>query len=325
MNKPFLLKPSGKDYLWGGRRLIDEWGKDLGAVPLAETWECSTSHDAPSFVASGELEGCSLAQVLDDRPDYLGKKHENESVFPILVKFIDAQRDLSVQVHPGDEYAREHEGGLLGKTEMWYVIDATPDAKIYYGFAEDVDEATVRDAIAAGTLERYLQKISVRKGDCILVNAGTVHAICAGALIAEIQENSELTYRLYDYDRVDKDGKKRELHLDKAIAVMKMERETTPIRSGELTGCEEGKDSELICSCEYFEVYRMVVDTKKRGSVRYSTDETSFKVLLCLDGCGKLDYGCGCLDFHKGDCMFVPANAGEMEICGEAELLDVRA
>lgn len=323
MNIPFILRPSGKDYLWGGTKLIDEWDKVLNVVPLAETWECSINSDAPSYVASGEYEGHTLSKVLDMRPEYLGKKHENG--FPVLVKFIDAQKDLSLQVHPDDEYARVHENGQLGKTEMWYVVDAAPGAKIYYGFKEDVDEQTVRAAIESGNLEQYLQKIEVKKGDCFLVKPGIVHAIGAGTLIAEIQENSNLTYRLYDYNRVDKDGKKRELHIDKAIAVMDMKRESTLVRTDEQECTESDEAEVLLCSSKYFEVYKMTVNTKVHDSVGYFTDDMSFKVLLCIDGCGALNYESGSLAFHKGDCVFVSANAGEMTISGEAELLDIRA
>ena len=196
--KPFLLKPAGKDYLWGGNRLQTEFNKELPLEPLAETWECSTHPAGPSIIASGIYEGMSLTQLLAEHPEFLGTHPGAEGELPILIKFIDAKKDLSVQVHPTDEYAREHENGQLGKTEMWYVMDAAPDAHLIYGFYHDIEKFQLKESLENGTVEKYLQKIKIQKDDVFLIEAGTVHAIGAGALIAEIQENSNLTYRLYD-------------------------------------------------------------------------------------------------------------------------------
>ena len=218
-NEPLLLRPSGKDYLWGGSRLNDEFEKNIDLSPLAETWECSTHPDGPSYVVDGAFAGQELAEVLKLHPEYLGERHKGENSLPILIKFIDAKKDLSVQVHPTDTYAREHENGQLGKTEMWYVLDASRDAKLVYGLKQDCSKEEIRGAIHNGTEMKYLQKVPIHKDDLFFIQAGTIHAIGAGALVAEIQENSNLTYRLYDYDRVGKDGKKRELHIDKALDV----------------------------------------------------------------------------------------------------------
>ena len=205
-NMPLLLRPSGKDYLWGGSRLNDEFEKGIDLSPVAETWECSTHPDGPSYVVGGEFDGMKLAEVLRNHPEYLGERHRGMTELPILVKFIDAKKDLSVQVHPTDEYAREHEKGQLGKTEMWYVLDAGRDAKLVYGLKRDSSEAEMRKAIANGTLMNYLQQVPVRKDDLFFIEAGTIHAIGAGTLVAEIQENSNLTYRLYDYEKTAKRG-----------------------------------------------------------------------------------------------------------------------
>lgn len=194
-NMPLLLRPSGKDYLWGGSRLNDEFEKGINLSPVAETWECSTHPDGPSYVVGGEFSGMKLAEVLRNHPEYLGERHRGMMELPILIKFIDAKKDLSVQVHPTDEYAREHEKGQLGKTEMWYVLDAGRDAKLVYGLKRDSSEAEMRKAIANGTLMNYLQQVPVRKDDLFFIEAGTIHAIGAGTLVAEIQENSNLTYQ----------------------------------------------------------------------------------------------------------------------------------
>lgn len=325
-NQPFLLKPAGKNYFWGGNRLNDDFSKGIEMNPLAETWECSTHPDGPSTVASGAYEGKTLAEVLKLHPDYLGTHPQTEAELPILIKFIDANKDLSVQVHPTDEYAQAHENGQMGKTEMWYVLDASPDAKLVYGLHHDTDRETLRRSIQNGTVERYLQKISIKKDDLFYIEAGTIHAIGAGALVAEIQENSNLTYRLYDYDRVDKNGKKRELHIDKALEVANLKASPEPRQPLRVLKYRRGRASELLCRCKYFEVYRLLVNTERsRQLVEYRADTSSFRVLLCTDGCGSIHFGAqGVLRFFRGDCIFVPANSVTLRIHGSAQFLDVR-
>lgn len=327
MNKPFLMKPSGKDYLWGGQRLNDEFEKSINMSPLAETWECSTHPDGPSYVVNGPFEGLKLSEVLLLHPEFLGERHKGQHQLPILIKFIDAKNDLSVQVHPTDDYAKTHENGQLGKTEMWYVLDASKDAKLIYGFHHDTDEASIRNAIHNGKLVNYLQQVSVKKDDLFFIEAGTVHAIGAGCLVAEIQESSNLTYRMYDYDRVDKNGNKRELHVDKALAVVNMKSSSEPKQPLRVLRYRQGVASELLCRCKYFEVYRMIVNTERRQIVKYRADEMGFRVLLCVNGCGTINYGNNSYNgmmFYKGDCIFVPADSEELLIHGQAQFLDVR-
>lgn len=324
MNRPFMLRPSGKDYLWGGRRLNDEFEKNIQMSPLAETWECSTHPDGASYVVGGEYDGMELAQVIQAHPEYLGTHPQSQGELPILIKFIDAKRDLSVQVHPTDEYAKNHENGQHGKTEMWYVLDASSDAKLVYGFQQNTDEETVRKAIAEGKIMNYLQQIPVQKDDVFFIEAGTVHAIGEGCLIAEIQENSNLTYRMYDYDREDKNGNKRPLHIDKAMEVANFQSSAEPKQPLRVLKYKQGVASELLCRCKYFEVYRMIVNTERRQIVRYQSDGESFRVLLCVNGCGTIGYEQESMNFYKGDCIFVPANSVEMQIHGNARFLDVR-
>jgi len=324
MNKPFLLKPSAKDYLWGGNRLNDEFAKGIEMSPLAETWECSTHPDGPSFVASGELSGKSLADVLREYPEFLGTHPKTKGELPILIKFIDAKKNLSVQVHPTDEYAVKNESGQLGKTEMWYVLDASKDASLIYGLHTTTEKAVFREAIEQGTVERYLQKVPVKKDDVFFIEAGTVHAIGAGALIAEIQENSNLTYRLYDYDRVDKNGNKRQLHVDKALDVANLTGMTEPKQPLRVLKYHAGVASEQLCRCKYFEVYRMIVNTERKQVVHYQSDSVSFRVLLCVNGCGMVRFGGEALDIYKGDCLFVPANSVKITLHGSMQFLDVR-
>lgn len=227
-NSPFLLKPAGKDYLWGGNRLNDDFSKGIDLKPLAETWECSTHPDGPSRVASGAHTGALLADVLRTHPSYLGTHPDGTDGLPILIKFIDAKRDLSVQVHPDDTYAREQEHEPRGKSEMWYVLDAAKDARLVYGFRHDMTKADLEESLRKGTVEKYLQKVPVQRDDVFYIKAGTVHAIGAGVLIAEIQESSNLTYRMYDYNRVDKNGNPRELHIEKSLAVANLKGSAEP-------------------------------------------------------------------------------------------------
>jgi mannose-6-phosphate isomerase len=320
--EPILLTPSGKDYIWGGERLKTEYGKDIELSPLAETWECSGHPDGPSYAVTGEYKGLSLAEITEEHPEWLGTKCDPSYGFPILIKFIDAAKDLSVQVHPSDEYAREHEHGQNGKTEMWYVLEAEPDARLVWGFEHKVTRRQLKENIESGCLSKDLHFVPVHKGDVFLIESGTVHAIGAGIILAEIQESSNLTYRLYDYNRVNKEGKKRELHFDKAVQVLNM----NPIKHTEqhpravhyYYGCSR----ELLCRCKYFETERILV-TK---GFSFSLLETSFQVLLCINGEGGLetDGTNRPLRFKKGSCIFLPANLGRCHVIGCCELLKVR-
>ena len=323
MNYPFILQPSGKDYLWGGQRLNTEFEKQIDLDPLAETWECSTHPDGPSIVKTGGFKGQTLSKVISDNPHFLGARHSEDKALPILIKFIDAKSDLSVQVHPNDEYAKAYEDGQLGKTEMWYVLDAAKDARLVYGLKKDCTKEQIRESIEKGKLSNLLQSVKVNKDDLFFIEAGTIHAIGAGCLIAEIQENSNLTYRLYDYDRVGKDGKKRELHIDKSLKVANLKSSSEPKQPLRVLKYRPGVAKELLSRCKYFEVYRMLVNTERRQSVTYSSDNLSFRVLLCIKGCGVLKFEDQSLEFFKGDCIFVPADSVEIKIHGHAHFLDI--
>ena len=323
--RPFLLKPAGKDYLWGGHRLKDDFSKEIDMEPLAETWECSTHPDGPSIVASGAHKGMLLTEVLKEHPEYMGTHPKTDGGLPILIKFIDAKQDLSVQVHPDDEYAKKYEHGSLGKTEMWYVLDATKDARLVYGFYHDISKEKLKKSLEEGTVERYLQKVKVKKDDLFYIEAGTVHAIGAGILIAEIQECSNITYRMYDYNRMDKDGKPRTLHIERALEVANRIGTQTPRQPMRVLRYQKGCASELLCRCKYFQVERQLINTEKcREMADFQTDGNSFQVLLCVDGCGTL-FGEGeMIHFFKGDCIFVPADSMPLKLHGRAQMLKVR-
>lgn len=316
-----LLKPVGKDYLWGGTRLKKEFNKSMLLTPLAETWECSTHPDGFSRVANGEFKGRTLGEVLTIHPEFLGTRNSSFDGLPILVKLIDAEKDLSIQVHPDDDYAWHHEG-QSGKTEMWYVLDAKPDTTIIHGFAHPMTKELLNRAVQKGELSKHFQKIHVQKDNVFFIPAGTVHAIGAGALIAEIQENSNITYRIYDYDRTDKNGKKRELHFDKAVEVMNMEVGEAVRQGPRMVHYYPGCSREILCRCKYFETERIQV-TK---GFSFSVTESSFQILLCIDGEGGLETNIQNhpLRFSKGTCLFIPAGMGRCYVLGDAVLLKIR-
>ena len=324
---PFLLKPAAKDYLWGGRRLNDEFNKGIDVYPLAETWECSTHPDGMSLVASGPDSGKTLGDVLRKSPDYLGTHPlqimNGKPELPVLIKLIDAEQDMSVQVHPDDAYALKNEN-CLGKTEMWYVLAARKGASLVYGFNQDMDRERVQNALADGTIKKYLNLVPVRGNDVFLVEAGTVHAIGAGIIMAEIQESSNLTYRLYDYGRTDREGKPRELHVEKALQVMNMMSSVLPRQPMRVLRYRKGCADELLLRCKYFQAERLLLNTDiRRLPADYKTESNSFHVLLCIEGCGFLSGEGFKLKFRKGDCVFVPADSISMKLHGQAQMLKV--
>lgn len=325
LNKPFLLKPVGKDYLWGGSRLNDDFAKEIDMSPLAESWECSTHPDGTNTIASGRHSGHTLSQILQDYPEYLGSHSKDLKELPILIKLIDAKNDLSVQVHPNDAYAMENENGSNGKTEMWYVMDATQDAKLIYGLSHDTDRETLKKGIEQGTVEKYLQKIPIKKDDVFYIEAGTIHALGKGTLVAEIQESSNLTYRLYDYDRIDKNGNKRQLHIERALDVANLRKSPEPRQNLRVLKYRQGCATEFLCRCKYFQVERMLINTERlREMVRFKTTELSFEVLLCIDGCGTVSYDENeIINFFRGDCIFIPACSVPIKIHGRAQFLKV--
>ena len=321
---PFLLKPAVKDYLWGGTRLNDDFSKHTACETVAETWECSTHPDGVSIAASGEWPGQPLNEILKVHPEYLGSHAKGAVELPVLVKLIDANRDLSVQVHPDDEFAHDQESGQNGKTEMWYVMDADPGSQIAYGLHHTIGREQFREAIEKGTVERYLQMVPARKNDLFFIPPGTIHAIGAGCLIAEIQQNSNLTYRLYDYNRTDRNGNKRPLHIDKGLAVANLEAMPEPRQPMRLLRYSGGTASELLCRCRYFQVERVLVNTEQRGNeAMFHASQESFEIFLFLNGCGTLSCGESMLQFFKGDCVFVPAGTDHIQIHARTEFLRI--
>ena len=307
---PIKLTPAFKDYLWGGTRLRDDFGKDCDYDKVAESWELSCHKDGASVVANGEHAGKTLAQYIEtEGKAVLGKNCERFEQFPILIKLIDAKDNLSVQVHPNNEYAQRVEGEY-GKTEMWYIVDCDEGAELLYGFKKEVSKDEFASRIKDNTLLEITQSVPVKKGDVFFIEAGTLHAIGKGILIAEIQQNSNTTYRIYDYGRVGADGKPRELHIDKAVEVTDL----CPAKPYPVTEAfeENGAVKRLLSKCEYFTVYS--VDVAEKAC--FNADETSFHNVLILEGNAELVCGDTTLALKKGDSVFVPANCGEYTLTG---------
>ena len=307
---PVKLTPAFKDYLWGGDRLKTEFNKNTDMTPLAESCELSAHKDGQSVVTTGDYAGLPLTDYIAALgKEALGTACEKYNYFPLLIKLIDAKGDLSVQVHPSDEYALEHEGEY-GKTEMWYILDCEEGAALYYGFKEDTTREAYESAIKEGRLTDILNRVPVKRGDVFFIPAGTVHAIGAGILICEIQQNSNTTYRVYDYNRRDKDGNLRPLHVAKALEVSNLQ------KSPDLPATPEGADI-LLAECEYFEVRRLRVD----GTTTVTADETSFVSLMVTDGEGILTFADGEIAFRKGDSLFIPAQNATFTVSGTCELI----
>lgn len=319
--EPMLLAPVGKEKLWGGNRLKTEYNKHLDANPLAESWECSAHPNGPSVVINGKFSGMSLDKILEKHPEYLGTRVQLGKGLPILVKFIDAAHNLSVQVHPDDDYAQKHENSN-GKTEMWYILDALPGARIIHGFKHNMTKEMLYEAIANGRIAQHLQEVPVQNGDIFFTPAGTIHGIGAGCLIAEIQENSDITYRVYDYDRKDKNGIKRELHFDKALEVLDLNCGQVVRQIPRMVHYYPGSRREILCRCKYFETEKV----KVTQGMSFSVMNTSFQVILCLDGNAGLETSefKKPLRFKKGDCLFLPAGLGRCFVIGECEFLKIR-
>ena len=298
------LKPVLKDAIWAGQRLAAEYGKsDNPNKKIAESWELAVHKNGVNVIENGEYAGKTLEEFfLQDKsivaPDYTSDK------FPLMIKFIDAEQDLSVQVHPDDDYAAKYENGELGKTEMWYIIDAKPGAKIVYGLNDNYTREDLQNLIDNGRFEECLNYIEVSPGDVYFIPAGLVHAIGAGILVAEVQQNSDTTYRFYDYNRLDANGNLRELHTKKALDVCiktKAEYEKKEFNA---------KIWNNLVECEYFSVAKITPLSK----IIITEENTQFNSIICIKGDGEIIHDGKVYKIKKGDSYFLSAKLGECEI-----------
>ena len=306
---PIRLSPAFKDYIWGGEKLRTNYGKKTDISPLAESWELSCHKDGLSIISGGMYDGKTLESYIRENKGCLGTLCKSDEL-PILIKLIDAQDNLSVQVHPDDVLAKEMENEN-GKTEMWYVVHAEKNAKMTCGMKKDISKEELKNSIISNSVETLLNTVSSKKGDVFFVEAGTVHAIGKGNIIAEIQQNSNVTYRLYDYNRVDKNGKTRELHIEKGVKAASCHKSETK----KIPLCSD--DTRLLGSCDYFAVKEIkLTETKKLYA-----DEKSYHALLVVEGEVELSTDDFNEIIHTGETVFVPANIGEYTLCGKATIL----
>lgn len=304
---PIKLKPATKDYIWGGNKLKEKYGICAESEKTAEAWVLSCHKDGQCVAQNGEFAGLTLDEIINKcGKEILGTDCEKFEFFPMLIKLIDACGNLSVQVHPSDEYALSHEG-QYGKTEMWYVLDCEEGAALYYGFNKNISREEFKTRIENNTLLEVLNRVTVRKGDCFFIKSGTIHAIGEGIVIAEIQQNSNLTYRVYDYGRVGADGKPRELHIEKALEVTNLEKPDVPYGQPK---------SELLAKCEYFTTDILNVN----GEKTFEVDEKSFAALLVTEGTAQI---CD-MQIKAGECLFIPANFGCLTVKGNAQIIRSR-
>ena len=312
---PMKLEPAFKDYIWGGTRLRDDFQKNCDFDKIAESWELSCHKDGACTISNGEYAGMTLSELVEKKGiEVLGENCSKFENFPILIKLIDAKDNLSVQVHPNNEYAMRVEGEY-GKTEMWYIVDCEEGATLLYGFKDNISKEEFAQRIADNTLLEVTNAIEVKKGDVFFIEAGTLHAIGKGILIAEIQQNSNTTYRIYDYGRVGNDGKPRELHVEKAKEVTDL----CPAKAYPVQPVvkNDGYSSQLLSKCEYFNVTRLDIDE----SAKLCADSKSFNSILVLDGNPSLVCGDTKLELKKGDSVFVPCSCGEYTIDGKSQVI----
>ncbi len=316
---PFRLTAPCKNYLWGGSKLR-EYGKCSDEEIIAESWELSCHPDGESIIADGEYAGRTLTEFLADHPDALGEHGYRFDRFPMLVKLIDAREDLSVQVHPDDTYALMHEREY-GKTEMWYIVEAQPGAELIYGFKEELTQEEFRRAIEENTLLDKVNRVPTTPGDVFFIEAGTLHAIGKGLLIAEIQQNSNTTYRVYDYGRVGADGKPRELHIEKALDVTTLA--PPRLAYGKPSGRSQHARWRLplpqqLGKCYYFASDLIRIEDK----LNIQQTMTSFWHMLVLDGEATLRTESEEIPLRKGTSLFCPASTNLYKITGSCTVIN---
>lgn len=297
--RPLKLKPALRSYIWGGTKLKEFWGKESDNDTIAECWELSMYTDSESIVDDPAFYEYNLSKLQRNYPEFFGDKVNDYSKFPILVKLLDAAADLSIQVHPDDVYAMAREGGQLGKNEVWYIADAEEGSAIYYGFNRDVTKEEVIDGVVNGTITELLNRCPVKKGDYFFVPAGTVHALQKGVTVIEVQQSSDITYRIFDYGRKDKNGNARKLHIREALDVMTLKKSEIPT-VGEQKILSNGSKIRVLTKNGYFTAKEVKIE--KGEYLIYS--EESFVTFTVADGTAKFENGD---EIKKGETWFIPA------------------
>ncbi len=316
---PLKFQPILKERLWGGTKLKDVLGKPIENDITGESWELSTVKGDVSVISNGNLGGTSLQELIDENPEgVLGKSVVDRfgTDFPILIKFIDAKQDLSIQLHPNDALAKERHDSF-GKTEMWYIMDADEDANLIVGFNKDVSKEEYSESIENDTLLDLLNYESVKEGDTFFINTGKIHAIGAGVLLAEIQQTSDVTYRVFDFNRKDKNGNLRELHTEMALdAIDYSKKDDFKVAYPN----EENVVNEMV-DCPYFKTNFLELSQDLELNV---SERDSFSIYMCVGGSVEIENDNGTAFIQKGETILVPANCNTITLkTSEVKLLEV--
>lgn len=304
---PLKIKPIYKEVIWGGQALQHMFSRELSNEKIGESWELCVHKNGISRIENGPWQHRTLADLIEQHAEQLlGKDYKGHTQFPLLIKYIDANDNLSIQVHPDDEYAQQVESEQ-GKTEAWYVLHADEGAEIIWGLNEGITRESFKLAVKNKKIENTLRRVSVRTGDLIFVPAGTVHALLKGIVVCEVQQNSDTTYRIYDFDRIDTNGNKRQLHIDKAMDVIDFGQQPT------------GDFSQTTLTCPYFNIEKWEIKSKR-------TDQTQgeFLVYCILKGNGTVSGNDVTVDIKPGDTILLPAALEKIYIDGDMTLLRVR-
>ena len=306
--RPILfMKPEFKEMIWGGSRLGTDFGYDIPGDDTGECWGISAHPNGDDYVVAEGFEGKKLSQLWDE-DRYLFGNLEGDR-FPLLIKIIDAKDNLSIQVHPDDEYAAKNENGSFGKMECWYIIDCPENAELIVGHNAKTREE-LKEMINNKEWDKFIRKVPIKKGDFIQIDPGTVHAITTGCMLLETQQNSDITYRVYDYDRL-KDGKPRELHVQKSIDVIQVPAKSVEDSVKHYAGLSKNKWHELI-TCKYYKVFKLDLD----GSVDFE-QKYPFLNMSVLEGKGTINGQ----EIKKGDHFIIPAEYGKVELTGNMQII----
>ena len=311
--EPLFFKPVYKNVIWGGSNISKIFNRNISGNDIGESWELSAHPNGLSSLLNEKYPGKTLLDLFNDldvRKSIFGNRCVNMSKFPILIKFIDAEKSLSIQVHPDDKYAKEFENDS-GKTEVWYVLDCKDDAKIVYGFKDSIKKSSLEDAL--NNIEESVKYVNVKKGDFISIPSGTIHAILDGIVLCEVQQSSDVTYRVYDWNRLDKNGKPRQLHKKKALDVINLS------NNDKINNYEN-----IDCSLNIYKSNVFNIDLiKVNESVKEDSNKDSFYAYIVLEGSGSIKTGDRSWTINKGMTFLIPANLGSYSLIGTMKLMKI--
>ena len=313
---PLQFEPILKERIWGGEKLKTLLHKPITSTITGESWELSTVEGDVSIVANGEWKGKSLTELINSFPDeILGTAVHTRfgKQFPLLFKYLDAREDLSIQVHPNDELAKKRHNSF-GKTEMWYIMQADDNARIIVGFKENSNAEEYLENLENKTLLSILDDVKVKSGDVFFLETGTVHAIGAGLVVAEIQQTSDITYRLYDFDRLDANGNTRELHVDLALEAINYNKVES-----KKSYTTNSNQSNSVVDCPYFTTNFIPLD----GAISVSKSGETFTVYMCVEGSFEIEYNNSKTQYIKGDTVLIPAAMNAFILNGKASILEI--